>query len=167
MEHRLDMLTQSSLSSGSNALSQSEVRRSATSLGREIGLHEIRDQIWFGQVRSILSRIENKCANWDGHDAVPVSRTTIAYVLNMLDGIKIKDLPRPELQALSDGGIMIEWHVGGIELEIFVTKPLDAYFDFTDDRAQVPAQEGEISQDFSPLFPLVKAVSQRTQEEIA
>ncbi len=62
-----------------------------------------------------LSRLDH---GWDGADANPPDRSALAVAATVIDQAARAGLPAPELFAVPDGGVQIEWHAGPVELEL-------------------------------------------------
>jgi hypothetical protein len=54
-------------------------------------------------------------ANWDGYDGKPISSLAITAVRRFIEAVKPE---YTELVPCSDGGVQIEWHVNGVDVEI-------------------------------------------------
>jgi hypothetical protein len=72
-------------------------------------------------LRSAVTRIEALTAlarGWDSYNAQPVeAETAMQAVRFLLDSVD-PNLPEPSIVPLGDGGIQIEWHRGGVDVEI-------------------------------------------------
>jgi hypothetical protein len=62
-----------------------------------------------------LSRLE---ANWDSYGAPPVAPSAIVHALNVLGTILDDDSPTPIVVPTAAGNVQLEWHQGGIDVEI-------------------------------------------------
>ena len=60
---------------------------------------------------------------WDGFDGRPVDSSTAAFALVALSEIMTEETPMPSLMPLSYGGVQIEWHRRGWDIEIEVVRP--------------------------------------------
>ena len=65
--------------------------------------------------------------NWNGYGENPITGQAVARTMSLLTKVAM-DGPEPAVVPMSDGGIQIEWHYGGTEIEI-----------------EVPPGEGELS----------------------
>lgn len=55
---------------------------------------------------------------WDGHNALPIHMEVMRRVLRTLAMTTTADTPAPQLVPTCDGGIQVEWHIYGIDLEV-------------------------------------------------
>jgi len=62
-----------------------------------------------------LARLED---NWDGHGAVGISEAVIIRTRRLLSAFALARFPTPALVPTTCGGIQLEWHAGGLDVEI-------------------------------------------------
>ena len=65
--------------------------------------------------------------NWNGYGESAITAQAVEHTVSLLTKVAM-DGPEPAVVPMSDGGIQIEWHYGGTEIEI-----------------EVPPGEGELS----------------------
>jgi len=56
--------------------------------------------------------------NWDGCGGEPINCECVLAASRWLSAACMHDAPRPSVVPTSRGGIQLEWHTGGIDLEI-------------------------------------------------
>lgn len=78
------------------------------------------------RLKATIQQIANFCnlkLNWDSYGAKPVDPnnavTAILILLNAVDD----STPLPTVVPLSQGGIQLEWHCNGADLEIVIASP--------------------------------------------
>lgn len=54
---------------------------------------------------------------WDTYGSLPISPTALVSILSALAYALPPDVPEPSIVPTSDGGIQVEWHVAGIDIE--------------------------------------------------
>lgn len=72
-------------------------------------------------LRSAITRIEDLtalAAGWDGYEASAIDAGVALQAVRFLLDHAYPAVPQPAIVPLADGGIQIEWHQGGIDLEI-------------------------------------------------
>jgi len=95
---------------------------------------------------------------WDSYGARPVdprcAAATAEFVLNLLDG----NTPKPAIVPTARGGIQLEWHRAGADLEIEIESPAKFHVFFEDEQT---GEEREItlSNNLLPLLPFLKRLS--------
>jgi len=56
--------------------------------------------------------------NWDSYGALPIEAAHAEAILNLLAEVLGDDAPTPSVVPTSIGGVQVEWHLAGIDLEI-------------------------------------------------
>lgn len=77
-----------------------------------------RAPLWLGPTVAVLKELLLLEHNWDSYGALPVDVLQVLAALEWLDGIMQDDMPTPQLVPTNRGGIQIEWHHSGIDIEI-------------------------------------------------
>ncbi len=91
------------------------------------------DQDWLYSTLHGLQRISKLSANWDSYGSAPITDDAIVGALCAIVGLLEHlnhELPPPAIVPTSRGGIQLEWHRGGGDIEINVT-PERAFSAFT------------------------------------
>ena len=99
--------------------------------------------IWLGRVVDRLGHITRLPANWDSYGARPIAVAAIKSALELLGEIMSDDLPSPDIVPTVSGGIQIEWHIVGIDLELEVSAEGKRAIFFEDSHGQNPLTEDE------------------------
>jgi hypothetical protein len=60
-----------------------------------------------------LTRLARLEPGWDTYDAQPIAPAAISAARRFLDG-----LDHPSVVPTSDGGVQVEWHVNGVDVEV-------------------------------------------------
>jgi hypothetical protein len=86
---------------------------------------------WFEQVRDSVYELLSLNENWDSYGAAPVRQEFVASASSLLQSIMDQDTPRPAVVPTTPGGVQVEWHCGGIDLEIEIesTSLISVYFE--------------------------------------
>ena len=72
-------------------------------------------------VRDAFSQISNLTAlrpDWDTYGAPAIRASAIAAVASFIIDHAYGDLSAPAVVPMSDGGVQLEWHRGGVDIEI-------------------------------------------------
>lgn len=75
---------------------------------------------WFFDVLGRFQELSELPANWDHHGAPPVEAADLAEALKTLSGVMALDTPAPAIVPISGGGLQLEWHRAGLDVEIVV-----------------------------------------------
>jgi hypothetical protein len=77
-----------------------------------------------GRLRE-LSRLE---PGWNSHSAKPIAPENILAAMWILVGLANLEPPSPVIVPTVRGGVQIEWHTNGVNIEIYVESPNDVSF---------------------------------------
>ena len=78
---------------------------------------------WRSRIERRLFEIGCLKSGWDGHQGKPVNSATLDFTVKILVGLMQPRIPEPSIGATSYGGIQIEWHRKGWDLEIEIIAP--------------------------------------------
>jgi len=91
-------------------------RRSATST-------EIERAPWLQVAADRVAELLNLPENWDSYGAKQVNVELAVSSLNLLSQIMRNGTPVPSIVPTNSGGIQLEWHRNGVDLEIELISP--------------------------------------------
>ena len=82
-----------------------------------------------------LARLRQLDTGWDGAGAEPLTDDACDTAIRLLTALAMPAPPTAQLVPLEDGGLQLEWHVEGndVELEIDPQGDVHAYIVATDD----------------------------------
>jgi hypothetical protein len=110
------------------------------------------------EIAQTLSSLLALPTNWDSYGARPIDPQCVAYALNLLRSTMRPETPAPAVVPTSLGGVQIEWHTKGLDLEIEIRSPGQSYVLYEDHRDGAK-WEGEIAADLAPLRQLISNLS--------
>lgn len=153
----------SSVQSGQYTLSERDrPQRTRLSISEDELVIEQEDEkpAWLAAAAQAMSEIMNLPTNWDSYGALPVRPTAILAALSLLFEIMQADTPAPTVVPTVQGGVQLEWHTHGIDLEIEILSlgRLSAYYE---DHEQNAEWEGEITSDLTRLSEVLFELSRR------
>ena len=96
--------------------------------------------------------------NWDSYGASPINSECVSYALQLLRSTMKADTPAPAVVPTCAGGIQIEWHTRGIDLEIEIRSPGRSSVSYEDHRDGA-TWEGEVTDDLMQLRQLISSLS--------
>ncbi len=74
---------------------------------------------WFGAVVERLGQYLSLGEDWNGYGENAITTQAVVRTVSLLTQVAMKG-PEPAVVPMPDGGIQIEWHYGGTEIEIEV-----------------------------------------------
>ena len=63
---------------------------------------------------------------WDGQGAGSISRAMASYIRSILTSVMCADTPVPSFVPAHGGAVQIEWHRGGLDIELMIYRLYDA-----------------------------------------
>src|SRR2546429_800812 len=75
---------------------------------------------WFSAVEESLLRIAALEPGWDGERAEPMSWRAFDAALMVLAETMSNDTVPPQIVPTYDGGLQLEWHCAGVDLEVYI-----------------------------------------------
>ena len=76
---------------------------------------------WIVPITDRLTHLSKLRQNWDSYGASPVSTQAITFAIQVLNEIMAESTPLPAIVPTTDGGVQLEWHLAGIDLEVEVS----------------------------------------------
>jgi hypothetical protein len=84
------------------------------------------------QIRSQLEEFTQYPVGWNSYGAPPLRSDTKDFALSVLNSIMKPRTPLPHVAPSSVGGLHVEWHEKGIDLELHIIAPYDCDVWFCD-----------------------------------
>jgi hypothetical protein len=88
--------------------------------------------------------------NWDGYGAAQIQELIVDTAYRLLREVMDNDAPTPSVVPLSDGGVQLEWHRHGRNLEIEFPADETPSFYYYEDGAHLDS-EGQVSRSYDLL----------------
>jgi hypothetical protein len=118
------------------------------------GSRWIESDLWQHSIRQNIAELLDLSDNWDSYGAVAIRPEYAASALGLLQSIMDSEIVAPSIVPTNLGGIQIEWHAGGIDLEIEVESTSRINVWYEDNRTGL-SWEDELSSDLSKLAQAV------------
>ncbi|SRR5579871_3252588 len=115
------------------------------------------------QVLPQLEEFTRYPVGWNSYGAPPLRSDTKDFALSVLSSILKPRTPLPHIAPSSTGGLHIEWHEKGIDLELHIIAPYDCDVWFCDSRtSNAPPISGKIANaDFGVLGEAIDLLTSR------
>lgn len=94
--------------------------------------------VWLAkQIESRLNVLLRLRASWDGYRGQPLTETSVHVAVDLFFAMADEMSFPPQIFPLVDGGIQLEWHAGGEDIEMEVDRDGHAHVLGTDQRGEV------------------------------
>ena len=113
---------------------------------------------WFDFLMQGLVDLLTLPPNWDSYDARPIEYDLVQQALQFTNGVLRPFSPAPSVVPLSSGGLQLEWHRKGIDLEIVFDQDAQPFFCWQD-RVSGEESEHALPQD----EPLLRSILARLE----
>ncbi len=133
--------------------------RSADAPVSDISAFNVRRSDWQHSAERRLSEIMRLQQGWDGHQGRPVEPATAFYAFRLLEGLLVRPgVPLPSITPLSYGGLVLEWHRRGWDIEIEIKAPLRLHV-YSHELASGAEDELELGINVDALRDAVRKIS--------
>jgi hypothetical protein len=95
---------------------------------------------WFDPLMQGFVDLRTLPQNWDSYGASPIDPKVVHDAMNLINGVLRPTSPNPRVVPLSNGGLQLEWHRQGIDLEVVFDRDEQPFFDY---RNRVSRDESE------------------------
>jgi hypothetical protein len=115
--------------------------------------------LWQMHVLAKVTALLQLEPGWDGYRAPVPQRDAAMFALEILQGVMTATTPEPSVVPSSVGGVQLEWHDSGIDLEIHVAAPYSGeiwWFDHTANREHTAPLGQDLSTLHEPIARLSK-----------
>jgi hypothetical protein len=105
-----------------------------------------------------LSELLSLGPNWDSYGARSIDANRVLEALRLLGRVMLNDSPPPCVVPTNCGGVQLEWHIAGVDLEIDIISSADIHVSF---ESSNESWERTLSTDLSSLTKVMERLSQR------
>jgi hypothetical protein len=117
---------------------------------------------WLVDTIARLNHLLTLESGWDGEQAEEISLDAAARAVDLVVRAAALSTPAPAIIPSPDGNVQIEWHLGGLDIEI-VAQPRSVYEVLFEDQQTSDDWEAEGSLRSAPLHAALMRVVQRSQ----
>lgn len=111
---------------------------------------------WRKRVIRRLKELMRLRAGWDGYHSGPVSLMTAAYAVAILDSSMRPHTNPPAIVPANGGAVQLEWHEGGLDIELMIYRPLEAELSVHYHDGRSPIEEAALTTNFDTLSDALK-----------
>ncbi len=120
---------------------------------------------WFEPTANAIVRLLELQQGWDSYGAAQVDQSLANATLKLLVDVLGDDMPVPSVVPTSAGGIQVEWHIAGIDLEIETLSRHRFAVYFEDARTGEEWDDEIMMGDWSQLNRIVALLAGRVRSE--
>jgi hypothetical protein len=102
---------------------------------------------WLGEVIKKAGELLHLKPNWNSYGGKPIQKKAMAAALAFLERMMQAPTPRPQMVPTSQGGVQLEWHERGIDIEIEF---------YPDESVGIAFEDEELKQEMSKEGPEAK-----------
>lgn len=103
-----------------SATARSQLRISVS----QIAAFQLNRTDWQREAERRLNEVIRLPVGWDGHQGKPVETTIASYAFTLLEALlAMPGVPLPAITPLSYGGLVLEWHRKGWDVEMEIDAP--------------------------------------------
>ena len=131
----------------------------------------IRDPLpsWLPDVVNSLNSLLVLEDNWDSYGAQKIDAKATIAAIQVLLSVMEEETPQPSIVPTPLGGVQLEWHRFGIDLEVEITPSMRYLISYNDETDETEFDEdntdNHLMQDVRPLLALVDQITQRASLE--
>jgi hypothetical protein len=115
---------------------------------------------WLESTIQTLNELLSLPADWDSYGARPIDPTTAIFSLQLLSEVMGPNVPAPLVVPTNRGGVQLEWHTRGIDLEIEIQQSGRISVCYEDHRSGNEWEE-ELTSDLTRLSGALSELSRR------
>jgi hypothetical protein len=117
---------------------------------------------WQIEVQNRLLKYVKMQKGWDSYGAPPVGWDTGMFALSVLNDVMRTRTPIPQVVPSAAGGVQLEWHQKGIDLELHIAAPYQCELWFQDhQQPNDPPVSVELTDNFSALLKPIELLTTR------
>lgn len=116
---------------------------------------------WLGPTVGALMRVLELPDGWDSYRAPRIDVRAVNTALDLLRSSAHDDSPPPIVVPTAEGGVQLEWHAWGLDVELDVSPVALPQLFFRDRRAVDGIREHELTTNLEPLNRALKVLAER------
>ena len=116
------------------------------------------EPLWLPPVIEEFMALLRLPPNWNSYGAQQIDPKTVQFALEILLATMRPDTPRPILVPTSRGGVQLEWHTRGVDLEVEILEPGRLRVSYEEQRGGTE-WEAELTSNLAPLVEPIARLS--------
>jgi hypothetical protein len=114
---------------------------------------------WRPVAETRLAKLSTYSVGWDGYQSEPPRRTVIEFARSVLDSTMQPTTATPAIVPLNGGGLQLEWHIGGLDIELAIYRPNEAELTVSYSDGREPIEERALTSNFADLAHALKELA--------
>lgn len=115
---------------------------------------------WECDVMQRILELNSLPENWDGYSAIPINSSVMMFAISVINNAMRLTTPVPQIVPMVDGGLQLEWHERGWDLELAINQPYQSEFYFRD-RGTGAEEVVDLTSDYSALHRKLDELGKR------
>jgi hypothetical protein len=116
---------------------------------------------WQIEVQNHFLKYVKMQPGWDSYGAPRMGWDTGMFALSILNDVMRTRTPIPQVVPSGAGGVQLEWHQKGIDLELHISAPYECELWFQDHRQSQQPISLELTDNFSALLKPIELLTTR------
>lgn len=112
---------------------------------------------WFDPLMQGFVDLLTLPAGWDSYNAVPINPKLVDTAIAFMNGLLGPSSPAPRVVPLASGGLQVEWHRKGIDVEVVFDQDEGPYFYYRN-RASGEESERNVQDERSSLTAIISSL---------
>jgi len=113
---------------------------------------------WLHDALNEINKLINLPQNWDSYGAIPISGDNAIAAIDLLMTVMKDETPRPAFIPTNQGSVQLEWHTGGIDLEIEILSPHRFFLSFENSNTGETIEKEITVMNISPIIDCLDAL---------
>ena len=131
---------------------------SSSSAFSNAGSDDAEEGVWVSAAITRIFELTKLPAGWDGHAGIKVNVSTAIFAMEVMKHCAIKGVPEPAIVPLSYGGVQLEWHRRGWDLELEILQP-NSITVLASKSGSTQCAELTLSTDLAPLMKHLRKIA--------
>jgi hypothetical protein len=116
---------------------------------------------WLRGVSPRLASLTQLPENWDSHGARRVNGANVTAALVLLHKLMSRRTPLPTIVPTADGSLQLEWHEGGVDLEIRIASNGHHQASVEDESGRIAEWEGPVNENLPRVKQAIEQLAKR------
>lgn len=126
----------------------------------DVRTSRISDIEWLRPIIDRFNEFLRLPENWDSYGASRIGLQPVAAAMELLAQVMTPKTPRPSVVPTTEGGVQLEWHIRGVDLEVEIDPSGRPYANFVDEGDDTE-WEADLTDNVRPLLQALSVLRYR------